>query len=311
MKKTLIAAFVSIIAIAVIMLIGNIIIIGDKVAGLFPYADIVFYLLLLVLLYIFLIRPFLYVFFAPELPALDDKGLDGLSDKELFAYGMNLAKNNSYIDGENTRKEHYQKLKNYLERNFGERDTTISKITEEVEGRLSLLNGHIRREALTAFTITGLSQNGKFDFISLLIINFRLIKKLVQCTGFRPSYRQLIRIYYNVLASAILTNLSEEILDDIDMTYIAEKVKIPGFVMTSVLDGTFSALMTLRIGYITKNYIMKGNKSFNKKAARKYGFVNARKEIAGIVTEGKDVILKTGGGFFRSVFGTQTTQPGL
>jgi len=305
MKKTLIAAFISILLITVIMLIGNIIIIGDKLAVLFPFGDVVFYILIAVLLGVFIIRPFLYVFFAPELPALDENGLDSLSDKELFDYGMNLAKNNGYIGEENLRKNHYLELKNFLERNYGEKDMTISKITEEIESRLSLLNGDIRKEALTAFTITGLSQNGKFDFISLLIINFRLIKKLVKNTGFRPSYRQLIKVYYNVLASAILTNLSEEILDDIDMTFIAEKVRIPGFVMTSVLDGTFSALMTLRIGYITKNYIMKGNKSFNKKTARKYGFVNARKDIAGIVSEGKDVIVKTGGGFFKSMFGKQ------
>jgi len=303
MKKTLIFSFISILVIVLIMLIGNIIIIGDKVASFFPFADILFYCLVSGLIFIFLVIPFLRVLASPEMPALDEESLDNLSDKELYNLGLLLAKNNSYIKSPVKRQDHSLELKDFFQRNYGEKDMTIQKIRSEIEHRLNLLNVYIRKEALVTFTITGLSQNGKFDFISLFVINFRLIKNVVKGSGFRPSYRQLIRVYYNVLAASLLTNLSEEILDDIDVTYVAEKIKLPGFVITSVIDGTFSALLTLRIGYITKNYIVKGSRYFDRSKARKYGFKQARKEIGTIVTKGKDIVLKAGAGIIKTTFG--------
>lgn len=303
MKKSLIFAFSGILIVIILVLIGNIIIIGEKISIIFPYADILFYCIITLLIIFFLVAPFLQVIFSPEMPALDDNNLEKLSDKELYNMGLLLANNNLYIKSPNKRHEHTLELKDFFQRNYGEKDMTTEKIRAEIGLRLDLLNKYIRKEALVAFTITGLSQNGKFDFISLIIINYRLIKNVVKGSGFRPSYKQLIRIYYNVLAAALLTNLSEEILDDIDVTYVAEKIKLPGFVLTSVIDGTFSALLTLRIGYITKNYIIKSSKHFNRPAARKYGFTYARKEIGNIVNKGKDIIVKAGSGIIKTAFG--------
>ncbi len=292
MKKNLILALVVILVLACILLAGNIIIIADKLAPLFPYADYVFYAIIGMLIFIFLILPFVRVFFSPQLPALDESGVTALSEKELYNLGIILAKNNHYIEGTDNRREHTEALKDFFDRNYGERDDTIQHISSELEKRYRSLNEQIHAEALTAFVITGLSQNGKLDFISLLIINFRLVKKVVYASGFRPTYKQLIRIYYNVLASALLTNLSEEMLDDIDLTYLTQHIKLPGFFITSFIDGMLSALLTLRIGYITKYYIIKGSNGFNKKTARRYGFKNARKEIIGIAREGKEILKK-------------------
>ncbi len=290
MKNNLILALIVILVISGILLLGNIIIIGDKLATVFPYADYLFYAIIGLLVFFFLIIPFLRVFSSPEMPALNEEQVKELSDKELFNFGMTLAKNNGYIPDSSKRKDHHDELKDYLQRNYGEKDLTIKKISSELETRFKLLNEQIHTEALTAFVITGLSQNGKLDFISLLVINFRLVKKVVYCSGFRPTYKQLVWIYYNVLASAILTSLSDDMLEDIDLTIMTENIKVPAFVINSFLDGTISALMTLRIGYITKYYITKGSKGFNKRTARRYGIRNARKEILGIAKQGKEIL---------------------
>lgn len=292
MKKNLILALVVILAIGTVLLVGNLIIIGDKVAALFPYADYVFYGIIGFLVVLFLIIPFVKVFLSPQLPALDETEVDGLPEKELRELGLLLAKNNYYIKDAGQRKMHKAGLKDYFNQHVGDKELMIRKISIELEKRYQSLNECIYTEALTAFVITGLSQNGRLDFISLLVINFRLVRKVVEASGFRPTYKQLIWVYYNVLASALLTNLSDDMLDDIDMTSFAQSIKLPAFVISSFLDGAFSALLTLRIGYITKYYVLKGRKSFDKKVARRYGIKNARKEILNVAKQGKDVLKK-------------------
>lgn len=290
MKKNLILTLVVILVLAGVLLLGNIIIIGDKIAGLFPYADFVFYGIIAILVFFFILLPFLRVFLSPQIPALDEEGVNQLSEKELYNLGVILAKNNYYITDSEKRKEHTTELKDFFDRNYGEKDVSIQRISTELEKRYHSLNEQIHTEALTAFVITGLSQNGKLDFITLLIINFRLVKKVVHASGFRPSYKQLIWVYYNVLGSTILTSLSDDMLEDLDLTTLTQNIKIPGFVITSFLDGMLSALLTLRIGYITKFYLVKGGKGFNKKVARRYGIKNARREITGIAKKGKDIL---------------------
>jgi len=292
MKKNLILALVVILVIGAILLVGNLIIIGDKIAALFPYGDYVFYGVMGLLVVLFLIIPFIKVFLSPQLPALDETEVHDLPEKELQRLGFLLAKNNHYIKDPSQKKMHRSNLKDYFTQHAEDKDLMIQKISIELEKRYHSLNECIYSEALTTFVITGLSQNGRLDFISLLVINFRLVRKVVEASGFRPTYKQLIWVYYNVLASALLTNLSDDMLDDIDMTSFAQNVKLPAFVISSFLDGAFSALLTLRIGYITKYYVLKGRKSFDKKVARRYGFKNARKEILNVAKQGKDVLKK-------------------
>jgi len=290
MKKNLVLALVVILVIATVMLVGNLIIIGDKIAGWFPYADYLFYGIIGLLVVLFLVIPFIKVFLSPQLPALDETEVQDLPEKELQKLGFLLARNNHYIKDANQKKMHRARLKDFFTEHGDDREQMIHKISTELEKRYHSLNECIYSEALTTFVITGLSQNGRLDFISLLVINFRLVKKVVEASGFRPTYKQLVWVYYNVLASALLTNLSDDMLEDIDMTSFAQNIKLPTFVISSFLDGAFSALLTLRIGYITKYYVLKGRKSFNKKVARRYGFRNARKEIVNVAKQGKDIL---------------------
>ncbi|MDH6305322.1 hypothetical protein M2459_002422 [Parabacteroides sp. PF5-5] len=290
MKKNLILALVVILVLSGVLLLGNIIIIGEKVATLFPYADYVFYGIIVALIFFFLILPFLKVFFAPQMPALNEEEVNQLSEKEIYNLGITLARNNYYIANPEKRKEHTNELKDFFDRHYGEKDASIQQVASELEKRYHSLNEQIHTEALTAFVITGLSQNGKLDFITLLIINFRLVKKVVYASGFRPTHKQLIWIYYNVLGSALLTSLSDDMLEDIDLTPLTQNIKVPGFVITSFFDGLISALLTLRIGYITKYYILKGSKGYNRTTARRYGLKNARKEILSIAKQGKDIL---------------------
>jgi len=308
MKKNLILTLIVILSFMAIMLIGNIIVIGDKIARLFPYADYVFYGIILLLIVFYVVVPFFRVFFAPSIPALNNSELIGLSDEELFKFGILLAENNKYINESNkkktkqARKAHYLELRDYFERHNGRKDNTINKISEEIDVRIKLLNKHIKEEALSAFIITGLSQNGKFDMISLLAINFRLIKKIVMSSGFRPSHRQLIWIYFNVLISSILTDIDDEVLADLDLSTITDRIKVPSIIVKSTIDGAISALLTLRIGYITKYYIVNGREKFNKKEARMYGFQNARKNITTITGEGSKKIGQRMGNLMLSIF---------
>ena len=366
MKRNLLIITLLFLGSFVILLLGNIIIIGEKIASLshVAWAEYAFYTLILVVFYVVVIRPVVRVHRAPQIPALS---IDGeWNTAQLVAFGHKLADNCNYIPKDKScpelRKLHQQRLLEGLERYATSREELVQIISEElklrIEGgelketsgprtedmhsvRIIGINRRIIEWAKSVFMITAISQNGKLDTVSVLYMNYKMIEDVIVASGFRPTRQQLFRQYVNILVTSLMTFVVYEVfkdmgsvapfgsladqssdaasdidisdasvdaadvdLDDIGDTVsgdtgflsILSNVKIPGVVIGSICDGIVNSLMTLRIGYVTRNYLIDGMNSLNgikaKRKAKRVAVKEALKSLPKVVVVGTSFVGK-------------------
>lgn len=350
----------------VILLLGNIIIIGEKIASLshVAWAEYAFYALILIVFYAVVIRPVIRVHRAPQIPALS---IDGEWDTaQLIAFGHKLADNCNYIPKDKTcpglRKLHQQKIREDLERYATDKEELVQILSDElklrIEGgelreasgpraedmhsvRIIGINRRIIEWAKSVFMITAISQNGRLDTVSVLYMNYKMIEDVIIASGFRPTRQQLFRQYVNILVTSLMTFVASEVFkdmgsvapfesladqssdaaSDIDLSdaavdgadvdpddigdtvsggtgflSILSGMKIPGVVIGSICDGIVNSLMTLRIGYVTRNYLMDGMNSLNgikaKRKAKRAAVKEALKSLPKVVVVGTSFVGK-------------------
>lgn len=366
MKRNLLIITLLFLGSFVILLLGNIIIIGEKIASLshVAWAEYAFYALILVVFYVVVIRPVVRVHRAPRLPALSIDGEWNIA--QLVAFGHKLADNCNYIPKDKScpelRKLHQQRLREDLERYATSREELVQIISEElklrIEGgelketsgprtedmhsvRIIGINRRIIEWSKSVFMITAISQNGKLDTVSVLYMNYKMIEDVIMASGFRPTRQQLFRQYVNILVTSLMTFVVSEVfkdmgsvapfgsladqssdaasdidisdasvdaadvdLDDIGDTVsgdtgflsILSNVKIPGVVIGSICDGIVNSLMTLRIGYVTRNYLIDGMNSLNgikaKRKAKRVAVKEALKSLPKVVVVGTSFVGK-------------------
>lgn len=366
MKRNLLIITLLFLGSFVILLLGNIIIIGEKIASLshVAWAEYAFYALILIVFYAVVIRPVIRVHRAPQIPALS---IDGEWDTaQLIAFGHKLADNCNYIPKDKTcpelRKLHQQKLREDLERYATDKEELVQILSDElklrIEGgelreasgpraedmhsvRIIGINRRIIEWAKSVFMITAISQNGRLDTVSVLYMNYKMIEDVIIASGFRPTRQQLFRQYVNILVTSLMTFVASEVFkdmgsvapfesladpssdaaSDIDLSDAAVDgadvdpddigdtvsggtgflsilfgVKIPGVVIGSICDGIVNSLMTLRIGYVTRNYLVDGMNSLNgikaKRKAKRAAVKEALKSLPKVVVVGTSFVGK-------------------
>lgn len=188
------------------------------------------------------------------------------------------------------------------------------------------INKRIKEWGKTVFMVTAISQNGFFDSAAVLVMNYKLIEDLVLASGFRPTRPQMIRLYVRILTTSLVSYCTSQVFTDIDgvapfdiasdapgmanvdvtdvnpedvtgtapeldgedsLSGLLARLKIPGVVAESALQGAVNALLTLRIGYVTKTYLMEGPEALsgvkNKRAVKRQAIKSAFKALPGIV----------------------------
>lgn len=371
MKRNLLIITLLFLGSFVILLLGNIIIIGEKIASLLnvAWAEYAFYALILIVFYIVVIRPVVRVHRAPQIPALS---IDGDWDVvQLVAFGNKLADNCRYIPKDKTcpelRKLHQQKMREDIARYATDKDELVQILSNElklrIEGgelkevtgprvedvhsvRIIGINRRIIEWAKSVFMVTAISQNGKFDTVSVLYMNYKMIEDVIIASGFRPTRQQLFRQYINILVTSLMTFVASEVfkdmdsvapfesladaspdaasdidLSDVELSDVAadatdvdlddigdtvsggigflnvlSKLSIPGVVIGSICDGIVNSLMTLRIGYVTRNYLVGGMNSLNgikaKRKAKRAAVKEALKSLPKVVVVGTSFVGK-------------------
>lgn len=371
MKRNLLIITLLFLGSFVILLLGNIIIIGEKIASLLNVAwtEYAFYALILIVFYAIVIRPVVRVHRAPQIPALS---IDGDWDvAQLVAFGNKLADNCRYIPKDKTcpelRKLHQQKMREDIARYATDKDELVQILSNElklrIEGgelkevtgprvedvhsvRIIGINRRIIEWAKSVFMVTAISQNGKFDTVSVLYMNYKMIEDVIIASGFRPTRQQLFRQYVNILVTSLMTFVASEVFKDMDSvapfesladaspdaasdidlsdvelsdvaadaTYVdlddigdtvsggigflnvLSKLSIPGVVIGSICDGIVNSLMTLRIGYVTRNYLVGGMNSLNgikaKRKAKRAAVKEALKSLPKVVVVGTSFVGK-------------------
>lgn len=103
------------------------------------------------------------------------------------------------------------------------------------------------------------------DVFTCLSMNVSLINRLVDLRGKRPSFGQILRLYWSVASSSVLIASADEALDDINL---GELLGLSGINATDVLlksmtNGVLNALVTMRIGMTALRYLEVGSIEFN------------------------------------------------
>ena len=267
--------------ILLLIIIGNILTIGDNLAEVHPYLSYSFYVVSVLLLFFLIIRPLFSVFSLPEIKAgqfMDEDKSDPGSKvsrkvaRQLISQGQ--------LDL--TEKDELTRLL----KSDQDPSEALGKI---FDGRLERMDDIIHRYAKQVFISTALSQNGRLDAILVLMINFRMMKELVRNYGYRPTYGQLIKTYTKVMAAALIADGIEdaqlaEIFPQISRGFLGV---IPGLgsLSSSILQGTGNAFLTLRVGYITKAYYAMAGQGLSRRELRVSANRTAIKKLSLIIRE--------------------------
>ncbi len=281
MKRNLLLIAGVFITVIVMMLLGNVITIAEKLGEVCGtvYVEYAFYVLVLVLAVIFVIGPIIRVHSAPEFPALK---VDGTADlQKLNGFGKRLASACGYIEDEELRKKHQAEFSEALMNSSDDLELLKSVLDKELtlrfEGDKSLgvsgINSRMKEWAKSVFLITAVSQNSIVDSVVVLVLNYRQMEDLILSTGFRPTRGQLFRLYVNILSTTLISYCTSEIVNDLagesSIAGALAGLKIPGVVTESAIQGAVNALLTLRIGYVTKAFLTEGPDALTGRQRRK------------------------------------------
>lgn len=141
---------------------------------------------------------------------------------------------------------------------------------EEVEIALKQLSQRaekiIRDTAQVVFASTAVMQNGRLDGVVVMVLQIRMVWRVASVFYGRPSLRQMIFLYSNVGANALLADSIQEIeFAEMTAPLVASTIPslkgaIPGLqgiaalLVNSIASGTANAFLTLRVGCMASKY---------------------------------------------------------
>lgn len=263
------------------VLLSNVLDVGVKLREISPYVEYTFYGISVLLFYVLIINPIRVIALSPTF-TVDAMLTDDKKRHKIYKDAAQvLLKNNTLTDEDKTllkdHMHHHDELRDSLQTVF---ETTLKKEMNEV----------IVKNAKSVLVTTALSQNGNLDMLSVLAINLKMIREIVEVSGFRPSYPYLGKLSLNVM----ITSLIAEGIEDIDMTeYMPTKIgetltDIPFLktISSSVIGGIANGLLTCRVGVITQKYLYNDNQLLDKRQIRRNSYKESVKLMPRIISEG-------------------------
>lgn len=284
-KKQLLGFFIISIMFFFLIALSCVLYIGRSLESIHWILSVAFYIISGIIVFYFLVIPVLKIIKTPQLPPIDSISTNSpQKNKALAKIVLDT------YDLETTEKQE-------LFFDYKSNKDMSGILNEIFDKRLKQMNGLIYSNAKYVFLSTSISQNGSFDAIASLFINVKLIRDMINMLGFRPSYSQLLKIYVNVIGSAILARGIDELLEEIDVEAIIPALGNIPFVSTvssSVSGGALNAFFTLRIGYITKQYLKNPDK-FIAADARRIAKKEAKEVIIRLIKNDKTLKKKESG----------------
>ena len=174
---------------------------------------------------------------------------------------------------------------------------TEEDVKEAIKQLDSLANETIKSAGDKTFITTAISQNSALDSVFVLINSVKLVWDISHIYQQRPSPRELLWLYSNVITTAFIAGEIEdsELLEDVSASVfrtiggILDELPIvrgaTKIITNSVLSGTVNSFLILRIGCITKLYCATLVKPV-KGAIRRSAFVQASGMLRKIVKSG-------------------------
>ena len=126
-------------------------------------------------------------------------------------------------------------------------------------------NKLIAKSALNTGLITAISQSELMDTLTVIVYQLNLIKDIVFLYGFRPTETQMVKIYKNVLVSALaahgVNTISKPAGKAIGATISTIFGGLTGGVLSTIIDsglqGAVNSAFTSFVGSQTKLYLVK------------------------------------------------------
>lgn len=250
-----------------LMLLSSIINIGERLRKIHVSVEIAFYVLVFLILFLVIINPIRIILTSPSFEICTTLDPDSHKVRSVYrAVARNMAKN------QNVDEEHRLLLTKY--KNYDELQMNMTVVFHDCIKKN--LNNIIIKKAKTVLISTAICQNARMDMITVFSVNLNMIKDLVTECGFRPNMTNLSKLTINVFSTALIAEGLESIsIDDILPNSVNNALgQIPFIkpVMASVTQGIANALLTIRIGCVTRKYLFRDGNIITKEDIRKSAF---------------------------------------
>lgn len=251
----------------ILMLLSSVINIGERLRKIHVSVEIAFYVLVFLIVFLVIINPIRIILTSPSFEICTTLDPDSHKVRSVYrAVARNMAKN------QNVDEEHRLLLTKY--KNYDELQMNMTVVFHDCIKKN--LNNIIIKKAKTVLISTAICQNARMDMITVFSVNLNMIKDLVTECGFRPNMTNLSKLTINVFSTALIAEGLESIsIDDILPNSVNNALgQIPFIkpVMASVTQGIANALLTIRIGCVTRKYLFRDGKIITKEDIRKSAF---------------------------------------
>lgn len=264
-----------------LILISNIINVGEKLRRINVSFEIAFYIIASLIVYFLIINPLRIILFSPTFQIQTVLDEETRKSKKIYKrVTKNLLSNN--IVKETSKEELKKALK--------DRDNLRKELSNVYNNDIKKeINKIIIKNAKTVMISTAISQNGKLDMFTVLAVNLKMIKELVVICGFRPSFQNLGKLSVNVLVTALIAEGLEDLnlneLFPTTSTGILADIPFIKPIISSIMQGISNALLTLRIGIVTRRYLFSDIKQLSKKEIRRDALKESIKMLPVIIKE--------------------------
>lgn len=250
-----------------LMLLSSVINIGERLRRIHVSVEIAFYVLVFLIVFLVIINPIRIILTSPSFEICTTLDPDSHKVRSVYrAVARNMAKN------QNVDEEHRLLLTKY--KNYDELQMNMTVVFHDCIKKN--LNNIIIKKAKTVLISTAICQNARMDMITVFSVNLNMIKDLVTECGFRPNMTNLSKLTINVFSTALIAEGLESIsIDDILPNSVNNALgQIPFIkpVMASVTQGIANALLTIRIGCVTRKYLFRDGNIITKEDIRKSAF---------------------------------------
>lgn len=255
-----------------LILLSSIIALGERLGRIHLAVEIIFYVLIAVLVFFGIINPIRIIVGSPDLAIVTS--LEQNDPKVYKVYkkvASNIANNNNLPDDSLKLLTEYQTKEELL---INLQYVFAIDIKKD-------LNKIIINQAKVVLISTAICQSARFDMITVFTINLQMIKQLVLKCGFRPSMRNLSKLTVNVFGTALiaegLENMRlEDVLPASSLNVLGE-IPLIKPLLSSVLQGIANALLTIRIGCVTRRYLFSDGAVVTKEDIRRQALKEAAK----------------------------------
>ncbi|WP_026391444.1 DUF697 domain-containing protein [Haploplasma modicum] len=289
------AIAIGVIIVFLLMLLSSVLNVGEKLRNISKYLEYSFYVLVFLLVYVLILRPVNIILFSPSFSI--ETTLDKPSKKNYKVYKK---VSNRLIEqdilSDEVKKEIIDAKGNQEELNI-----VLNKVfNKHIKKQMNKL---IRKNAKTVMISTAISQNGRLDLYTVVVVNLKMIKELVYMCGFRPNMKNLSKLTINVFTTALIA----EGLENMDLSDLLPNSTLNAIsdiplikpVMSSLIQGISNALLTLRIGIVTRKYLFSDAKEITKEEIRRGALLEAAGMLPSVIADAVTMLPKKFLGLFK------------